>query len=100
MVPRLLLTREVTMRLRTIGFALFGAAALAPAADAQITPAPSAIARTVVAGTKLPKVTDLPLYFEAASVTVPPGAASNVSAANGIPFQISGSTRISIDTDS
>ena len=87
------------MRLRTIGFALFGAAALGAAADAQITPAPSAIARTVVAATKLPTVTNLPLYFEAASVTVPPGAASSVSAANGILYQISGSTEISIDGD-
>src|SRR5258708_35062886 len=82
-----------------MGFALSGAAALGAAADAQIPPAPSAIARTVVAATKLPTVTDLPLYFEAASVTVPPGAASSVSAANGILYEISGSTEISIDGD-
>jgi quercetin dioxygenase-like cupin family protein len=87
------------MRSRTIGFALLGAATLAAAADAQTTPAPSAIARTVVAATKLPTVTDLPLYFGAASVTVPPGAASSVSAANGILYQISGSTEVSIDGD-
>ena len=50
---------------------LIGAVALATSAAAQSTPPPAAITRTVIAATKLPSVTDVPLYFRAVSVTFP-----------------------------
>jgi quercetin dioxygenase-like cupin family protein len=87
------------MRFRTIGTLSLslGAMALGGSAAAQTTPAPPAITRTVIAATKLPTVTDVPLYFKAVSVTIPPGENSSVSAANGIVYQISGSTEVSLD---
>ena len=84
------------MRFKTTGIMLFGAMTLAAPAAAQTTQAPPAITRTVVAATKLPTATDVPLYFKAVSVTVPPGEKSGVSAANGILYQISGSTEVSL----
>ena len=54
------------------------------------------ITRTVVAATKLPTVTDRPLLFRALSVTIPPGEKSSVSTANGILYQMSGSTEVTI----
>src|SRR5450756_2765125 len=84
------------MQFRTTGLLLLGAMALPAAGTAQTTPAPPAITRTVVAATKLPIVTDVPLYFKAVSVTLPPGEKSGVSAANGIVYQISGSTEVSL----
>ena len=71
-----------------IAVMLLGATALANSVAAQSTPSPSAITRTVVAATKLPAVTEAPLYFRAMSVTLPPGQTSSVSAANGIIHQI------------
>ena len=91
------------MRFRTAGTMLLGAVALAASAAAQTTPAPapapapSAIIRTVIAATKLPTVTDGPLHFRAVSVTLPPGERSTASAADGILYQASGSTTVSID---
>src|SRR5207245_6376718 len=61
------------------------------------TPAPPAITRTVVAATKLPSVTDVPLHFQAVSVTLQPDQKSGVSAANGILYQVSGSTEVALD---
>jgi quercetin dioxygenase-like cupin family protein len=87
---------EVILRFRITGILLLGAMALAAPAAAQTTPAPPAITRTVVAATKLPTVKDVPLYFKAVSVTLPPGEKSGVSAANGIVYQISGSTEVSL----
>ena len=84
------------MLFRTIGILLLGAMALAAPAAAQTTPAPPAITRTVVAATKLPTVTDVPLYFKALSVTLPPGEKSDFSTANGILYQMSGSTEVSL----
>src|ERR1700688_2963535 len=84
------------MQFRTTGIVLLGAMALANPAAAQTAPAPPAITRTVVAATKLPTVTDMPLHFKAVSVTLPPGEKSGVSAANGILYQISGSTEVSL----
>lgn len=74
--------------------------AVAASAAAQTTPAPLAITRTVIASTKLPSVTDLPLYFKAVSVTLPPGEKSGVSTANGILYQISGSSEVFVDGES
>ena len=76
---------------------LIGAVTLATSADAQSTPPPAAITRTVIATTKLPSVTEVPLYFRAVSVTLPPGEKSSVSVANGILYQMSGSTEVAID---
>jgi len=65
-------------------------------AAAQNAPAPPATARTVVAATKLPTVSDVPLYFSVASVELPAGLTSSVSKANGILYQLSGSTEATI----
>lgn len=83
------------MRFRTTGILLLGAMALATSAAAQTT-APSATTRTVIAATKLPTVTDVPLYFRAVSVTLPPGETSGISAPNAILYQLSGSTEVSL----
>ena len=48
-----------------IATTLVGVAVLTFAAAAQTPPAPPAIARTVVAGTKLPSLGNAPLYFRA-----------------------------------
>src|SRR5258708_34435789 len=77
------------MQFRTTGLLLLGAMALSTSGAAQ-TPAPPAITRTVVAATKLPTVTDVPLHFKAVSVTLRPDEKSGVSAANGILYQMSG----------
>jgi quercetin dioxygenase-like cupin family protein len=85
------------MRFRTTGILSVGAMVLAVSATAQTTPGPAAITRTVIAATKLPTVTDVPLYFKAVSVILPSGEKSSVSAANSIVYQISGSTEVSLD---
>src|SRR3981189_2328697 len=85
------------MHFRTTGLLLLGAMALPAAATAQTTPAPPAITRTVIAATKLPTVTDVPLHFKAVSVTLQPDEKSGVSAANGILYQMSGSTEVALD---
>ena len=72
------------------------AVALAVPAAGQSPPAAPATARTVVASTKLPAVGDTPVHFKAVSVTIPSGASSSVSPTNGILYQLSGSTEISI----
>jgi quercetin dioxygenase-like cupin family protein len=81
----------------TAGILLVGV--LTTAAAAQTTPVPSAITRTVVAATKLPTVTDVPLYFKAVSVTLPPGEKSSVSSANGILYQIAGTTEVLLGSE-
>ena len=85
------------MQFRTGGLLLLGALVLPASGTAQTTPAPPAITRTVVAATKLPSVTDVPLHFQAVSVTLQPDQNSGVSAANGILYQISGSTEVALD---
>src|ERR1700680_3740615 len=84
------------MQFRTIGLLLLSAMALPASGTAQTTLAPPAITRTVVAATKLPTVTDVSLHFKAVSVTLQPDQKSGVSAANGILYQISGSTEVSL----
>jgi quercetin dioxygenase-like cupin family protein len=81
----------------TTGLWLLGAMALPASATAQTTPAAPAITRTVVAATKLPTVTDVPLHFKAVSITLQPDEKSGVSAANGILYQMSGSTEVALD---
>ncbi|XIA64775.1 cupin domain-containing protein [Bradyrhizobium sp. TZ2] len=85
------------MQFRTIGLLLLGAVALPASGTAQTTPAPTAITRTVVAATKLATVTDVPLYFKAVSVTLQPDAMSAISAADGILYQMSGTTQVALD---
>jgi quercetin dioxygenase-like cupin family protein len=80
-----------------MGVALFAAAALALPAAAQTAPTPSAVARTVVAATKLPSVVETPLYFKAVRLTLQPGGKSSLSAANAILYQLSGSTEVALD---
>jgi quercetin dioxygenase-like cupin family protein len=75
--------------------ALLGVAGLAVVAAAQTPPAAPAIARTVVAGTKLPSLGDTPLYFRVVSVSIPPGQNISLPASNGILYQLSGSTEVS-----
>jgi len=53
------------MRFKITGILLLSAVVLTSSAAAQTTPAPSAITRTAIAATKLPSVTDVPLYFRA-----------------------------------
>ena len=84
------------MQFRTTGLLLLGAMALPASGTAPTTPTPPAITRTVVAATKLPTVTDVPLHFKAVSVTLQPDQKSDVSAANGILYQMSGSTEVSL----
>jgi quercetin dioxygenase-like cupin family protein len=85
------------MQFRTTGLWLLGAMVLAAPATAQTTPAPPAITRTVVAATKLPTGTDVPLHFKAVSITLQPDEKGGVSAANGILYQMSGSTEVALD---
>jgi quercetin dioxygenase-like cupin family protein len=85
------------MQFRTTGLLLLGAMALPASGTAQTTPAPPAITRTVVAATKLPTVTDVPLHFKAVSITLQPDERSSVSAANGVLYQMSGSTEVALD---
>src|SRR5713101_1132912 len=83
------------MQFRTTELLLLGAMALPASGAAQTAPAPPAITRTVVAATKLPTVTDVPLHFQAVRTTLQPNEKSGISAANGILYQMSGSTEVS-----
>src|SRR6267142_346901 len=85
------------MQYRITGLLSLSAIALPTSGAAQTTPTPTTITRTLVAATKLPTVTDVPLHFKAVSVTLPPGEKSGVSAANGILYQMSGSTEVALD---
>src|SRR5437870_621073 len=88
--------KESDMRSTTLGSFLVCAAVLAAPAVGQTPPPAPSTARTVVASTKLPSVGDTPVHFKAVSVTIPSGASSNVSSANAILYQLSGSTEISV----
>jgi quercetin dioxygenase-like cupin family protein len=85
------------MQFRTTGLLLLSTIALPASGAAQTTPAPTTITRTVVAAAKLPTVTDVPLHFKAVSITLQPDEKSDVSAANGILYQMSGSTEVALD---
>src|SRR5260370_6142206 len=75
---------------------LFGAGIFAGSALAPPAPAPAPVTRTVVAATKLESVVETPLYFRALRLSLPPRETSTLSAANGILYQLSGSTEISL----
>jgi quercetin dioxygenase-like cupin family protein len=80
------------MRLTTTGI-LFTVMVLAVSAAAQ-TPQ-TTTARKVVAATKLPTVTNAPLYFKVQSIALAPGEKARVSGTNSILYQLSGSTDVS-----
>jgi quercetin dioxygenase-like cupin family protein len=84
------------MQFRTTERLLLGAMALPASGAAQTAPAPPAITRTVVAATKLPTVTDVPLHFKAVRTTLQPNEKLGISATNGILYQMSGSTEVSL----
>ena len=85
------------MQFRTTGLLLLGAMALPASGAAQTAPFSPAITRTVVAATKLPTVTDVPLHFKAVSIALQRGERSSISAANGILYQMSGLTEVALD---
>jgi quercetin dioxygenase-like cupin family protein len=98
MVRRTRIFGNAIMLLRIAGILLPCAVVLATSVAAQPpTPPPAAITRTVIATTKLPTVTVAPLHFRTVSVTLPPNDTSSVSGANGILYQLSGSTAVSVD---
>jgi hypothetical protein len=76
------------MQFRITGLLLLGAIALPAPGNRTTTADPPAITRTVIAATKLPTVTDVPIHFKAVSVTLQPDERSSVSAANGILCQM------------
>src|SRR6202158_1793726 len=84
------------MQFRTTGVLLLAPMAPPPSGAAQTAPAPPAITRTVVAATKLPTVTDVPLHFKAVRTTLQPNEKRGISAANDILYQVSGSTEVSL----
>src|SRR5260221_6498484 len=85
------------MRFMTTGLLLLGAIALPASGTAQPAPAPPAITRTVIAATELPTVTEVPVHLKAVSITFQPDDRSSVSAADGILYQMSGSTEVVVD---
>ena len=82
------------MQFRTTELLLLGVMALPASGAAQTAPAPPAITRTVVAATKLPTVTDVPLHFKAVRTTLQPNEKRGISPANGILYQMSGSIEV------
>jgi quercetin dioxygenase-like cupin family protein len=84
------------MRLTTTMLVILGAAAHGTVAAAQTPPAPPAATRTVIAATKLPTVTDQPRRFIAVSIALSPGAKNDLATVDGVLYQVSGSTEVSI----
>src|SRR5260370_10627212 len=84
------------MHFRKTELLRWGAVAFPASGAAQTAPAPPAITRTVVAATKLPTVTDVPLHFKAVRTSLQPNEKRGISAANGILYQMSGSTEVSL----
>jgi mannose-6-phosphate isomerase-like protein (cupin superfamily) len=82
------------MRFTTTGI-LCTAIVIAVSAAAQTPPPPTATVRKVVAATKLPTVTNVPLYFKVQSITLSPNEKSSVSGTNSVLYQLSGSTDVS-----
>jgi quercetin dioxygenase-like cupin family protein len=87
------------MRRAIAGVLLFGAGTLVAPALAQPAQSPPAVTRTVVAATKLPSVVETPLHFRALQLSLPPRETGTLAAANGILYQLSGSTEISLGNE-
>jgi quercetin dioxygenase-like cupin family protein len=83
---------EIVMRFTTIGI-LFTVIVIAVPAAAQPALSPTATVRKVVAATKLPTVTNVPLYFKVQSIAL--SSAETISGANSVLYQLSGSTEVS-----
>ena len=85
------------MRVATVAILLFGAMAVATPAIAQTaSPAPP-VTRTVLATTKLRTTGNVSIYFGAVGVVIPVRQSSDLSAvADGILYQMSGSTEVTI----
>ena len=83
------------MSRRSTIFALLAAASFAGSATGQTPSAPQAAGRAVLAAAKLANVADAPIYFRAVRVTIPPDEKSSIVAADGIIYQVSGSTMVS-----
>src|SRR6202049_4019738 len=90
------LFKERHMRATTIGSFRVCPSTLAASAAGQIPPSAPPATRTVVASTKLPTLGDTPVHFKAVSVTIHSGASRTGSSSNGILYQLSGSTVVSI----
>src|SRR5260221_6385546 len=86
---------EVDMRHAITGIALLGVA-LATSVAAQPTSYSSSNAGTLVATVALPTVSAMPLYLRVIGATIWSGEESGVSAGNGILYQMSGTTEISV----
>jgi quercetin dioxygenase-like cupin family protein len=85
------------MHFKTPLLVVLAALPFCTAAAAQNAPPAPAAVRTVIAATKLPTVTDGPRHFRAVSMTVPPQTKTNLPAAeDGVFYQVSGSTEVSI----
>jgi quercetin dioxygenase-like cupin family protein len=84
------------MRFTTVGCLLVCAAAFIAPAAGQNPPTPPATVRTAVAATKLPLLGDAPVHFKAVSLTIPSGVSSGVSSTNGIVYQLSGTTEVTV----
>jgi quercetin dioxygenase-like cupin family protein len=93
---RFMTTGILLLGAMVLGAMLLGKVAIAPFAAAQTTPAPPATTRTVVAAAKLPTVTEAPLHFVVVTVTLAPGERSGASGADGVLYQLSGSSEISV----
>jgi quercetin dioxygenase-like cupin family protein len=78
---------------------LFSAGIFAVSAAAQPASTPQPVTRTVVAASKLPNVVEAPLYFRALQLVLPPRESSTLSAVNGILYQISGSSEVTIASE-
>ena len=87
------------MRFVAIGSLVASAALFVTTAAGQNAPPPQSAARTSIATTKLPSVVDTPMHFRAVTITIPPAASSSVSATNGILYQLSGSTEVSVGAE-
>ena len=68
---------------------------VAVSAAAQTPSPPTTTVRKVVAATKLPTVTNVPLYFKVQSITLSPNEKNSVSGTNSVLYQLSGSTDVS-----
>jgi quercetin dioxygenase-like cupin family protein len=82
------------MRFTTTGM-LVAAMVVAVSAAAQSPPPSTTTVRKVVAATKLPTVTNVPLYFNVQSITLSPNEKTGVSGTNSVLYQLSGSTDVS-----
>lgn len=96
-------TGEITMQFSAPMIAILAVAVQCASAAAQAPPSPAparpAATRTVVAATKLATVTDKPLLFRAVGLTLAPANRESASSAEGILYQVSGSTEVAIGTD-